>query len=152
MNPTTALTVFQRIQALSACLVFSPVPASNLGVLAEIMETERLGAGELLFESGDPSDRAYVVVSGRLAILLPGRSDPVRCLGPAELLGEYGMFSGLVRTASARAETDTVLLSLDYRRFLAFLVHFPESMLVLFRTVVHRLIALERTGGGGSST
>ncbi|MCY2927534.1 MAG: cyclic nucleotide-binding domain-containing protein [Planctomycetota bacterium] len=151
MTSTAALTAAQRVQALGACPVFSSVPPGDLGVLAEMMQTEYLLVGEILFESGDPSDRTCVVVSGRLAILLPGRSDPVRRLGPGELLGEYGMLAGSVRTASVRAEADTVLLSLDYRRFRAFLIHFPETMFVLFRTAVQRLIALEQKGEGASS-
>ena len=151
MTPTTILTATQRMQALRVCPVFSGVPADDLGVLAEMMQTECLDAGELLFKYGDPSDRAYVVVSGQLAILIPGRAEAARFLGPGELLGEYGMFSGLVRTAAAKAQTQTVLLSLDYRRFRAFLIHFPESMFVVLKTVVHRLIALERKGDGTST-
>jgi CRP-like cAMP-binding protein len=151
MTPTTVLTAADRMQTLRACPVFADVPGRDLGVLAEMMQTERLQGGELLFEHGEASDRVYVVAGGRLAILLPGRSEPVRFLGRGDLLGEYGMFLGLSRTASARAETEMVLLSLDYRRFLAFLTQFPESTLVLLRTVVQRLVALERETGKAST-
>ncbi len=148
MTPTTILTAAQRMQTLSVCTVFSAVPARDLGVLAEMMQTERLRADELLFEQGEPSDRVYVVAGGSLAVLLPGRAEAIRHLGSGEILGEYGMFSGLVRTATVKAETEAVLLSLDYRRFRAFLAEFPESMFVLMGSVVHRLIALEREGSG----
>jgi CRP-like cAMP-binding protein len=144
MTPTTILTAAERMQALGVCPVFSGVPARDLGVLAEMMQTERLRADELLFEQGEPSDRVYVVVSGSLAVILPGRTEPVRHLGPGDLLGEYAMFAGLVRTATVKAQTEAVLLSLDYRRFRAFLSEFPESMFVLMGSVVHRLTALER--------
>ena len=144
MTATTILTAAQRMQAISVCPVFSGVPARDLGVLAEMMQTERLRADELLFEQGEPSDRVYVVVSGTLAGILPGRTEPVRRLGAGDLLGEYGMFADLVRTATVKAETEAVLLSLDYRRFRAFLSEFPESMFVLMSWAVHRLTALER--------
>jgi CRP-like cAMP-binding protein len=144
MTSTTILTSAQRMQAISVCPVFSTVPSRDLGVLAEMMQTERLRAEELLFEQGESSDKVYVVVSGSLAVLLPGRAEAVRRLGPGDLLGEYGMFAGLVRTATVKAQTEAVLLSLDYRRFRAFLTQFPESMFVLLGSVVHRLIALER--------
>ena len=137
------LNVAERIRILGICPVFSAVPADSLGVLAEMMETERFGAGEVLFEHGDSSDRIYVVAAGSLSVLLPGGADPARTLGPGELLGEYGMFSALARTATVKARTQAVLMSLDYQRFRAFLLQFPEATLALLKTAVQRLIAAE---------
>jgi CRP-like cAMP-binding protein len=88
---TAALSVAERFQTLSLCSAFSRLPPSELGILAEMMETNRLGPGDVLFEHGTPSDRIYVVASGTLSVWLPGQSEPVRQLGHAELLGEYGM-------------------------------------------------------------
>lgn len=145
----SALSAAERSRVLAACPVFSQVPAQSLGVLAEMMETERLAPEELLFEHGEPSDRVYVLAAGSLDVFLPGRSHPVRALGPGDLLGEYGMFSELTRTATIRAKAEAVLLSLDYRRFRAFLLQFPEVALVLLKTAVERLVAAE-AGGEGS--
>jgi NTE family protein len=133
----------ERNQALAACPVFSGVPAADLGVFAEMLETEWFPAGTVLFEKGDPSDRVYLVARGRLSAHIPGRPGPVRSLGAGDLLGEYGMFVGRVRTASVRAETDAVLLSVDEPRFRAFLMLFPQATLVLLKTAVERLVAAE---------
>jgi CRP/FNR family transcriptional regulator len=140
---TMALSVTERIHTLGICPVFSGVPPADLAVLAEMMVTERLRAGELLFASGDPSDRIYVVAGGSLSVILPGEPRPVRTLGPGDLLGEYAMFSNMARTATVRADTDAVLLCLDYPRFRAFLLQFPEAALVLLKAAVQRLTALE---------
>jgi CRP-like cAMP-binding protein len=112
-------------------------------VFAEMLATERFRAGEVLFEQGDPSDRVYLVAGGRLSVRIAGRPDPVRALGPGDLLGEYGMFAGRVRTATVRAETDASLLSVDEPRFRAFLLQFPQAALVLMKTAVERLVAAE---------
>ncbi len=144
---TTVLSVAERMQALGKCPAFARVPAGDLSVLAEMVETERLAEGEVLFERGEPSTSVYVLASGALGVWLPGRSEPVRRLGVGDLLGEYGMFSRRGRTATVKAETPAVLLSLDYPRFRAFLVQFPESALVLLEIAVHRLTAAEAGDG-----
>lgn len=140
----TALTNAEKTSVLGACPVFAGVPPAELATLAEMMETEYLGAAEVLFEAGETCEDIYVVASGTLDVLLPPESRPVRTLGRGDLLGEYGMFSNQARTATVRTETDSVLLSLDYRRFRVFLLRFPESTLVLLRTTVERLLSAER--------
>ena len=133
----------ERRQALAACPVFTGVPPADLGVFAEMLESERFDAGSTLFEKGDPSDRVYLLARGRLTVHVPGRPGPVRTLGPGDLLGEYAMFAGRARTATVRAETDAVLLSVDEPRFRAFLLQFPQATLVLLKTAVERLVAAE---------
>jgi|GEM_PF-2555831 len=146
------LSVAEKIRVLSICSVFARVPPASLGTLAEMMEMERLDAAEVLFEQGEPPERIYVVASGRLKVFVPGRPEPVRTLGAGELLGEYGMFSEHGRTATVKAEIAAVLLSLDYQRFRTFLLQFPETMLVLLKTAVQRLVESEAKGDGGPPT
>ena len=140
----TTLSSASKLDALRRCSVFARIPAGALGVLAEILATETLHAGEVLVERGEPSEHVYVVVSGRLSVRVPGRSEPVRQLEAGQLLGEYGMFAGQVRTATVLADEPSVLLSLDYERFRAFLHQFPEAMFVLLGTAVERLLEAER--------
>ena len=144
----TSLSAAERVQALGLCPVFAAVPANHRALLAEMMDTERLREGEVLFERGEPSDRIYVVVSGRLSVFVAARAEPVRELGPGQLLGEYGMFSESARTATVRAATEAVLLSLGYPRFRAFLLQFPEATLVLLQIAIERLVASEARGSG----
>ena len=54
------------------------------------------------------------------------------------------MVANKQRLATIRALTDTVLLSLDYERFRAFLLRFPEALFVLFETAVERLIEIQK--------
>lgn len=143
MNPT-ALGTAEKTATLGRCRIFSGVGADQLGILAEMMHTERLAAGEVLFACGEASDTIYVIAAGGLDVVLPGASAAVRTLGPGELLGEYAMFTGRVRTATVKANADSVLLSLDYGRFRAFLLQFPESALALLGAAVRRLAEAER--------
>lgn len=139
------LSTAAKLNALGRCDVFARVPPETMGVFAEMMETESLGAGDMLFERGEPSDRVYVVVSGTLSVFVEGRDEPVRSLGAGQLLGEYGMVAGQVRTASVRADAAATLISLDYHRFRKFLHQFPEATFALLATAVGRLVEAERT-------
>jgi len=137
------LSVADKTRTIGICPALPGIPPADAGLLAEIMQTEHLDAGGMLFEHGDPSDRIYVVAKGTLRVSLPGAGESARKLEAGDLFGEYGLFHGLLRTATVSAETESVLLSLDYGRFRAFLLRFPESALALLSTAIDRLVALE---------
>lgn len=65
-------------------------------------------AGATLFESGDPSDAAYVVRTGRLDVVVNG--EVIRELGADDVVGELGLVAGTPRSATIRARRDSTLL------------------------------------------
>lgn len=145
-----ALPSEERLRIVGACPLFAGISPGELRILAEMMRTEQLRAGETLFQAGEVSDSVYVVAAGTLRVYLPDGSGPVREISAGGLLGEYGMLAAMARTATVRAATDAVLLSLDYPRFRAFLLRFPEATLALLRTAVARLVEAERKGREGA--
>ena len=136
------LTTDVKLGCLKSCALFSKLPQSTLGVLAEAMEEERFDDGEVVCLHGEEADRVYVVHEGRLAVVLPGATAPVRHLDRGEILGEYGMFRG-TRTTSIYARGATALLSLDYARFRSFLFQYPAAMHDLLAVTVDRLVEAE---------
>lgn len=140
MKPTE-LSIEDKGFALSRSAVFSRLAATSAQLLAETMKTERLAAGEVLFEAGDVSDRVYLLVEGTLKVTVGSHRS--RALRPGDLLGEYGMFAGLTRTATVTAESPATLLSLDYPRFRAFLLAVPGAALVLLQVAVERMLEVE---------
>src|SRR5439155_23065782 len=71
------------------------------------------------FHEGDPSDRLYLLVSGRLKIVVEGESGTrvLRSLGPGAAIGELGILAGNARSASVLAVRDCELLEIDGERF-----------------------------------
>ena len=71
-----------------------------------------LAAGTLLYREGEEADRAYLIVSGRIAIFLDrdGAEVALAERGPGEILGEMAILDGEPRSASARAAADSVLI------------------------------------------
>lgn len=132
-----------RALTLGSSTIFASIPRAELSVLAEMMRTESFPAGSTVVEAGETASCVFVVAAGVLGVFLPGRADPVRQLHVGEVLGEYGMV-GAVRTATVRAEGDATLLSLDYERFRAYLLRFPEALWILFESSSRRLLEAER--------
>jgi putative ABC transport system ATP-binding protein len=76
--------------------------------------------GEVLFEQGDPSDRVYVVESGRVEVFrrrAEGGEDRLAELGPGRWFGELGPLVGLPRSASVRALDATRLTGMGVQEF-----------------------------------
>jgi putative ABC transport system ATP-binding protein len=79
-----------------------------------------LGAGEVLFEQGDPSDLVYVVESGRLEVFLQtgdGRRERIVVVPAGGYVGELGPLLKLRRSASVAALEPTVLTGYDVAEF-----------------------------------
>jgi CRP-like cAMP-binding protein len=124
--------------------VFADVPRGDLAMLAELMRTETFGQGALVMEAGEVAECVYVVAEGGLSVYLSGADDPIRTLRPGDVLGEYGILAGSVRSATVRADEPSVLLSLEYERFREYLLRFPTALWVIFEDAVRRLLAAER--------
>jgi len=80
-----------------------------------------VGAGEVLFHQGDTGDVVYVVESGAIEIvreLLGAREELVHVAQVSTYFGELSPMLGTPRSATARAQVDTVLLAyspIDFR-------------------------------------
>jgi len=108
----------------------------RIEALIPFMTPEPRKKGEMLFQAGDPSDRMYLVQSGAVRLV-----ELDRRLGKGELLGEIGILSPTnVRTASAIAEEDSVLLAITQDKVLQLYYQNPEFGFFLVRLVTQRLL------------
>ncbi|WP_411277427.1 patatin-like phospholipase family protein, partial [Gaiella sp.] len=110
----TAAPVDAMIAALGQVLLFHNVDESALATLMREATPRHLKAGEWLFHEGDDADRLYVVLSGRLRIVVTrdGAPTAIRELGPGVALGELALLTGSVRSAGAQAMRDSQLLEI----------------------------------------
>jgi predicted acylesterase/phospholipase RssA/CRP-like cAMP-binding protein len=92
--------------------------AAAVEQLRESARETRLAAREWLFRAGEPADRLFLVLSGRLRVVEPETGRLLREVGPGAALGELGLLTGSVRSASVRAVRDCRLLELDAEHFL----------------------------------
>lgn len=110
--------------------------------LRRAMSEVRLRRGQTLFQEGDPGDRMYVVIRGKIKL---GRSSPdgrenlIAILGPSEMFGEVSLFDPGARSLTATAVTDSTLLGLGHSELRPWLAERPEVAEALLQQVAHRL-------------
>jgi NTE family protein len=120
--------------------IFATLTDDMRAQLAEQATTLQLKAGDWLFEAGDPGDSLYVVLSGRLEVVM---EDPeptvIRVLGRGDAFGELALLTGSPRSASVRARRDTELLMLVRDDFARLLDHEPGFTRALTTWLGHQL-------------
>lgn len=129
------------VGALRAIPVFANLDLARLKLLAFTSERAVFAPGDLLFEQGSESDAAYVVIAGTADVLIGQPGQPVRVSGveaPA-IIGEMGLVTGEVRSASIRATSELTALKLQKEIFLALMEEFPDLTLSVMRLMVRRL-------------
>lgn len=121
LRPQSALVSPETIaELLSRTVLFRELPAEDLQALARVMKPETHRARSFVVREGEPGDRLYLVVSGRLEVrrdFAPGRSEPVAGMVEGDVFGEIALLQGGVRTRSIRCRSASVLLALEKADF-----------------------------------
>jgi NTE family protein len=112
--------------------------------LLTIAESVRVHAQDWLFVQGDHADRLYLVLSGRLRVVVESEDGEegarvLRVLGPGAALGELAVLTGQRRSASVQAVRDSELLEVDAGRFQELLERNAELGLGLATALAHQL-------------
>jgi predicted acylesterase/phospholipase RssA len=125
--------------------LFGPFTVDELDVLRDLeseVELLTLGGGETLFRQGDPGNSAYIVMSGRLRVVLDsvaGEERTLNELGRGEVLGEMALLTGDNRSATVYAVRDTHLARISRHGFHHLIERRPESLRNLSHIIADRL-------------
>jgi len=120
---------FDRIVILKGTPIFCEVSTDDLVVVLEEMSDEGYVKGERVFEIRDPSDRMYVVLTGKIGISLnpdPKVEDYVTVVEAGGCFGEMGPLDGAPRSGTAHVIEDSQLLSLDKLKLRGLVASYPE--------------------------
>lgn len=121
-------------------------PAAT-GPLAGLCRARKLEAGTAILRQGEAADRFYLLMQGRVAVLLerPGRPEvPVAELEAVDFFGEVGLLQCRPRTATVRAVTAVILLEVPEDRFRELVAGGTGDDLA--RIAGERLLELARAG------
>jgi CRP/FNR family cyclic AMP-dependent transcriptional regulator len=134
--------LFDQILLLKKSQLFSEVTTEDLRIVARELEKESCFKGERVFDIGDPSDKMYIIESGRIGISIkvnPREQEFIAELGATECFGEMGMLDDQPRSATAHVIEDTTLCVLDKLKLKALLINYPEVGLGILRSLSLRL-------------
>jgi CRP-like cAMP-binding protein len=117
----------------------------SISKLASSAHERHYTAGETIFLRGDTGDCFYVVVSGRVRIVLgvsDGREMTLRHQGPGTILGEIAMLDGRARSADAMALDPTTLIRISRSHFMDLMEQQPKLAQALLGALCARLRVL----------
>ena len=104
--------------------IFSLLDAEERAVLAEHVEFRRFAARQRIYRPGDAGGRAYVVLGGRVNVIVVDHDHQeviIDAPGPGEMFGLASMLSDSPHETSAIAQEETTAIEID-RKDLAELV------------------------------
>ncbi|SRR5581483_4281493 len=132
-------TVFLKIP------LFRDVPPSDIVKMVNELPVETYEAGAYLFRDGDPGEHLYVVIDGKLEIVLAeGTPDELllRVCGPGEYVGEMGLIMpDGKRTATVRAKVKTRTWVMSRAKFVQILQRWPVIAYAMVGILSERLDA-----------
>jgi CRP/FNR family cyclic AMP-dependent transcriptional regulator len=136
--------------ALRAVPLFSSIGDEQLRLLVPVFSRRSAARGSMIMAAGDPTDSLYIVLSGRLKVMMSdadGKEVILNILGPGEFFGEMGLIDDAPRSASVVAIEPCELLSISKRDFKRCLADNFEMTMALMRGLVRRLRDADRKIG-----
>jgi len=125
------------IEVLRKVELFKTFPEEPLQILADKCKQIRLGDEELLCKEGDPGNKMWVVVSGKLMVFKLKKLIDV--LEAGSFLGEMSLIDNLPRSASVRGIGEVRLLEIDDIIFKKYILPEPQAMVTFIQGIVSRI-------------
>lgn len=128
--------------ALQQAPLFSALDEDDAEALRATMIEVALSKGEILFAEGEPGDRLYVILDGKVKLgqtSADGREALGADLGPGEMFGELSLFDPGPRAATATALTDARVIGLGNDQLTPLLNGRPEVAATLLQALARRL-------------
>jgi len=135
---------------LRAVPMFASLGPDELQALAPMIMRRSAPRGSAVMREGDSTDCLYIIVSGRLKVMVgeaDGKETILNILGPGEFFGEMGLIDDNPRSASVVAVEACELLALTKQAFRRFLVENTDLAMAVMRVLVRRLREADRKIG-----
>jgi CRP/FNR family cyclic AMP-dependent transcriptional regulator len=111
-----------RLQLLKNVVLFKDLSVRELNMVSGLMHERHYLADEVIFDAGEEGQGLFLVLSGRVKIVLPAVADNLLLeLGPGAFFGEVALLDQSLRTAQARAVEDTQIVVLFRAEFYSLL-------------------------------
>ena len=117
----------EQLDTLQHSRLFQNVPHALAASVLASSSTRSLLKGETLLHAGQPNDTLYIVLTGRLGVLLGGPAGPRHVqTGPGDCVGELSVIDGNPVSADVVAEEPTDVLGIDGEELWSVLDVSPE--------------------------
>jgi len=130
--------------------LFASFSEEPLRMLTTVVTRRSVTRGTIIMAAGDPTDSLYIILSGRLKVMMSdaeGKEVILTILSPGEFFGEMGLIDDAPRSASVIAIEPCELLAINRRDFKKCLAENFEMSMAVMRGLVRRLREADRKIG-----
>lgn len=122
--------------------LFRSIDPGAAAALAAEFDTVHADRGTVLFTEGDPGDRLYILLSGKVKLSRrsrDGREGLMALLGPADHFGDFELLDGGPRVGNATVVSDARLAVLPKPVLDRWVTHHPHVAEQLLRVIARSL-------------
>jgi CRP/FNR family transcriptional regulator, cyclic AMP receptor protein len=112
--------VVERIAQLAKVPLFAGLTPGALELISKVASEESHALGTKIFQHGDPGDKLYIILDGKVRISrdVPGMGEEaLAVLGPGAVFGEMALLDEAPRSADARVHERCRLLVITKEGF-----------------------------------
>ncbi|HUK05154.1 MAG TPA: Crp/Fnr family transcriptional regulator [Burkholderiales bacterium] len=135
---------------LKSLPMFAGLSQDELRALAAMVTRRSAPRGSTIMREGDAIDALYIVIAGRLKVMMgeaDGKETILSIVGPGEFFGEMGLIDDNPRSASVVAIEPCELLAVAKGAFRKCLVENAGLAMAVMRVLVRRLREADRKIG-----
>ena len=122
--------------------IFQGVDPDAVAALINDMDTVDFPKGTTIFDEGEPGDRLYIIVEGKIKLARhapDGRENLLSVMGPSDMFGELSIFDPGPRTSSAVCVTEVSAASMSADQLQEWVGSHPDVPAQLLRMLARRL-------------
>jgi CRP/FNR family transcriptional regulator, cyclic AMP receptor protein len=127
--------------------LFATLSPETAQALRDQMREQEFDRGAVIFAEGDPGDRLYLILNGRVTLgqgSHDGREALIAVLGEGDMFGELSLFDPGPRASTATAITPVNVASMSRARLRPWLTEHPEVAEALLQALAERLRTANR--------
>ena len=134
-------TSMNRLLLLRNVALFKNLSLDELFPIDQALEQKQVLTGETIYTEGNWGSNLYIIASGQIQIVkeLDGKQQEIKQLTTGQYFGEIALFDEAPRWDSAIALEDSILLSLEKKRFISLISQRPHIILEICRFLSRRL-------------
>jgi CRP/FNR family cyclic AMP-dependent transcriptional regulator len=132
---------------LKSVPLFSAFTEHQLTTLLNYVQHRSFPRNVFVIQAGDETDSLYVILSGKVKVLIPddqGREVILSVMGPHDFFGEMGILDDQPRSASVATLEPSEMLRLSKAGFINCLKENSEVAMLVIRNLVKRLREADR--------
>lgn len=129
------MEIEERIEQLSKVPLFKGLTLTALELISRVASEESHALGTKIFEHGDPGDKLYIILEGKVRISrdIPGMGEEaLAILGAGAVFGEMALLDEAPRSADARVHERCRLLTVSKDAF--------EDLLFLHKDLAYEVL------------